>query len=225
MSNPSVVSLKLAVGVATGISVAQTPAAAGNLTITGSLASGGVATMDVARRVLATSANVGDNGKVVTITGTNGSGTPISEALTLVGGSTAFTKQDFKTVIQASVAAAFAGNVSLGTNNVGSTPWVLDSFLTSSWNLAIACHIKSGAATYTVEHTYDDPNTGTYLYSSMEVASFQPPIAWANPTLQAFTTDGEFQYSGWPVFAHRLTITAGQGEVALQSIQSGLGNS
>lgn len=223
MSNPSVVSLQLAVGVATAVALAQTPAAAGALILNGTKVAGGVATFDIARRVLVTSANGADSGLIVTINGTNASGAPITDTVTVVGGSTAYSTLDFLTVTSVTISAASAGNISVGTNNVASTPWVLDNFLVQSWNLSVACRLVSGAATYTVEHTYDDPNTSSTLYSSMEPASFQPPFAWANPTLQNFTVSGEFQYDSWPIMAHRLTITAGQGKVVMQTIQSGLG--
>lgn len=224
MSNPSVVSLQLTAGVANGIALVQTPAAAGNLVLNGSLVSGGVAALGaVARRVAAVSANAGDTTQTLTIYGTNRDGIVISEALVLNGLTTVYTKNDFLTVSQVAISAGTAGNVTVGTNGVASSPWVLDNFLVSSWNLAVAVKLASAAgATYTVEHTYDDPNTSPTLYSSMESASFQPPVAWPNPTLVNMAADGEFQYNSWPIFAHRLTITAGTGKATMQSIQSGI---
>jgi hypothetical protein len=50
MSNPSVVTLQLVALVANGIALSQTPGAAGNLTLNGSLVTAGVAILDVARR-------------------------------------------------------------------------------------------------------------------------------------------------------------------------------
>lgn len=224
MSNPSAVSLQLPVGVSNGISLSQTPAGAGNLTITGSLATGGVANLVTPQRVVAVSTNAGDTTQSLTITGTDRNGNAISEVLALNGTTSVITLQDFLTVTQVAASAATAGALTVGTNEIGSTPWVLDNFLAPSWMLALAVHIVSGSVTYNVEHTYDDPTTTPNFYSSMEPASFQPPLAWLNPTLQGFTQDGEVQYPNWPIMAHRLTITAGTGKAVMQTIQAGIGS-
>lgn len=227
MSNPSVVTLQLIAGVSNGIALSQIPAAAGNLTLNGSLVTGGVATFDVARRVRIASNNAGDGGVIFTVTGTNAFGAPISEQITGLANTNKATNQDFLTVTSIANSAATAGNITAGTNGTASTPWVLDNFLAPTWMLAVAVSLPTGpgtAVTYTVEHTYDDPNTTPNLYSSMEPASYQPPLAWPNPTLVNFTQNGEFQYAGWPIMAHRLTITAGTGKAVMQSIQAGIGS-
>ena len=89
----------------------------------------------------------------------------------------------------------------------------------------------SGTVTYTVEHTYDDPNAvsqqgivpSPYQYS-LEANSFVPPVPWPNNNLLNMTTNGESQYVAHPVMAHRLTVTAGTGKATMQSIQSGIGD-
>jgi len=231
MSNPSLVTLSLPAGVTNGIALSQTPGAASNLTLNGSLVSGGVANLVTPQRAVAVSASAGDTTQTLTFTGTDRNGNTISEAVTLNGTTQVNTKQDFLTVTKVAISAGTAGALTVGTNGIGSTDWVLDNFLAPTWMLAVAVHIKSGSATYTVEHTYDDPNSWTgmgtgnsALPSSMEPASYSPPLAWANPTLQNMNADGEFQYVAWPVMAHRLTITAGTGTVTMQSLQAGIGS-
>jgi hypothetical protein len=224
MSNPSVVSLQLVAAVANGICQSQAVAAAGALTLNGSLVSGGVATMDVARRVLFASAGA-DSAVVFTITGTNQSGAPISETLKgVASGSSQYTALDYLTVTSITSSAATAGNITVGTNGVASTPWVLDNFLSRDWALTVWVTVVSGAATYTVEDTPDDPNATQPIADnySLEPASFNPPGVWANPSMTAQTTNQRTNYLGQPIFAHRLTITAGTGKVVMQSIQSGI---
>lgn len=228
MSNPSVLTLQLATATSNGISLSQTPAAGGALTITGSLASGGVATMDVARRVQVTSTG-SDAVRVFTITGTNRSGVPQTSTVTgVVSGTPVNTALDFLTVTGVSVDAAAAGAITVGTSGTGSSPWVQDNFLIASWNLAVGVSIVSGVVTYTVEHTYDDPNdVGTSLtvmpeQFSMEAASYIPPLAWPDAILTAKTVNGETTFANQPIMAHRLTITSGTGLAVMQSIQSGI---
>lgn len=231
MANPSVVSLQLIAAVANGISQSQQPAAAGALLLNGSLVVGGVAVMDVARRVVIAS-NGNDAAVVFTVAGTNQSGAPIASTVTGINSGSGFTALDFATVTSITSSAATAGQITAGTNGVASTPWVLDNFLVASWNLAVAVSLPGGAgtATYTVEHTYDDPNAtkqqgqpAPYQFS-MEAASFSPPIAWPSPTLLNMNSNGEADYANRPIMAHRLTITAGTGQAVMQSIQSGIGS-
>lgn len=228
MSNPSVVTLQLVAAIANGIALSQTPAAAGNLTINGSLATAGVATMDVARRVLITSAGA-DSAVVFTVYGTNSSGAPISSVVTgVASGTPVATALDFKTVTRVAVSGATAGAITVGTNTTASSDWVLDNFLQANWVLSVAVSIASGAVTYTVEHTYDDPNKGLpslapapYQFA-VEAGGYVPPLAWPNATLVAKAVNGEAQYANQPIMAHRLTITAGTGLAVMQSIQSGM---
>lgn len=228
MANPNVVILALKAAVTNGIATSQTPASAGNLTLNGSLATAGVATMDVARRV--SIASTGSDAAVIfTVYGTNGSGAPISSPVTgVVSGTPVATALDFLTVTRISVSGATAGAITAGTNGVGSTPWVIDDFTHPFWALSVAVSV-SGTINYTVEHTYDDPNApGVTLIPlgyqfSIEPASNKPPIAWPNSTLTAQTDSKEAQYSNQPIFAHRLTINSGTGTAVMQSIQSGLG--
>jgi hypothetical protein len=229
MSNPSTVSLQLAAAVANGICQAQAVAAAGNLTLNGTLVSGGVATMDVARRVLMASSG-NDAAVVFTITGTDRNGNVQTETLTgLNAAATAFTVRDFLTVTRIAASAVCVGNITAGTNGTASTVWVQDNFTSECWMLSVGVVIVSGTATYTVEHTYDDPNRiGTSLATPPEQWSetpggFTPALPWSHPILVGLSATAEGTYDNKPVFAHRLTITAGTGLVAMQSIQAGIG--
>lgn len=235
MSNPSVVTLQLAASSANGIALSQTPVAAGALTLNGASVSGGVATLDAPRRILVSTAGA-DVARTFTIVGTGraatgapfNAGPAITEAVTAIPNTTSkFTKLDFATVTSVTVDAATAGAITVGTNGTGSTVWVVDDFERANWNLVVAVSIVSGSVTYTVEHTYDDPNdVGTSLTAapqqfSMEPASYIPPLAWPDTTLNALSVNGETTFPGQPIFAHRLTITNGTGQAVMQSIQGG----
>lgn len=226
MSNPSVVTLQLAAASANAIALSQTPLSASNLTLAGALATAGVATMDVPRRVLVTAAG-NEATKTFTVYGTDRNGNAITDTVTGLNISSGYTALDFATVTRVAVSAATAGAVTVGTNGVGSSAWVLDDPFKFHWALAVAVSL-SGTVTYTVEHTYDDPNDmGTTLTAMPEQfavvpASYIPARAWPHVSLVAMATDGEGQYPDKPVMAHRITITAGTGRAVMQSVQAGI---
>jgi hypothetical protein len=239
MSNPSILSLQLTAGSSNGIALSQTPAAAGLLTLNGALVTGGVALLVpagstfTARRVLVSSTGT-DTTVVFTIKGTNASGASITDTVTgVVSGSPVNSNYDFATVTSVSASAGTSGAITVGTSSTASTPWILDNFLIPTWTLAVAVYLPAGigSATYTVEHTYDDPNatsTGTPTpppaQFSMAAGSQVPAIVWPDPVLNNMTSSGETTFVGRPIMAHRLTVTAGTGQAIMYSMQSGIGN-
>lgn len=98
---------------ADGISTSQTPGAAGNLTITGALASGGVATLGYGRKVTITSAG-NDSGRTFTVTGTDENGNAQTESITGPNIGTSTGTKNFLTVTQIAIDAAAAGAITAG---------------------------------------------------------------------------------------------------------------
>ncbi len=140
---------------ANNIALSQTPGAVGALTLNGSLVAGGVAVLDNPRRVLITTA---DTTHTFTVTGTTPTGSVISEVVGPITTST-YTAQDFKTVTSVTINAAATAAVTIGTNGISSTPWVrLDEW--ASPPVGIQCNV-TGTVNYTVQSTYDDPNSPT----------------------------------------------------------------
>lgn len=232
-SNPSTVILQFAAGSTNGYATSQAVAGAGNLTLNGSLVTSGVGIADRARRVIITSASAGDTTQTVTVTGTNSSGVTITNSVTLAGTTGVVTALDFKTVTQIAMSAATAGNITAGTSTgsapalpIGSSDWQVDNFLAVFW--ALGGGITGPAGTnYSLECTYDDPNdlgptlTAMPQQWSMNPASFRPPHVFAHPTITNVNGDNQFMYANQPIFAHRLTIVSGTGQVVMQSIQAG----
>lgn len=99
------------------VSVLQTTAGAADLTITGALASGGVATMFCGRVVSLTSAG---NISAVTFTiyGTDDLSRPIRQNVTGPNANTVFSTVCFKTVTRVAASAAVGSNTSVGHGNV-----------------------------------------------------------------------------------------------------------
>lgn len=226
MSNPSTFSLTLAAAVANGIVTVTAHASPGAYTLNGSLVSGGVATMDVARRVLIASSGA-DSAIVFTVTGTDRNGNPITETVTgVASASSQYTKQDFLTVTAIS-SPATAGNITIGTNGVGSMAWVMDDIRARAWAMTVALTIVSGSVTYTLEDTLDDPNkypptlvTNPQQFS-IQPAGFVPPQVWAHSSATTAATSSQITtYPDMPVVAHRATITAGTGLLVMQTVQA-----
>ena len=216
MGNIFQAKLALASASANNIAQSQTPGGAGNLTLNGALVSGGVATLDAARRVLFTPAGAeAGNSTVWTVYGTSRDNIAISEVVNGVNNpSTASTVQDFKTVTRIAVNKAQAGAVTVGTSGVASTQWFMLNNALTPMNVGLAV-VVFGTINYTVEYTYDDPNapfTGTYptVFSISALGS------------KTQTLDGSLTT---PVFAVRLTQNSftNPATASIIAIQSGLG--
>lgn len=191
-----------------GVAQLQTPGGAGNLTLNGALVSGGVAilaTSGIMRQVLVTTV-ADESGKTLTIYGTNGSGTAISESMTGPNATTGTTSLYFTTVTRVAVSAAFTGNVKVGTNGVGSSLIVTPDTLVNPFQIGIGC-VVTGTINYTVQHSFDDPQTLS-------------AITWFDNTgLSAKTANSDGNYA-FAVRAIRTKVNSGTGSVATYIVQS-----
>lgn len=228
MANPQVVTLQVGAGSANGIATAQAVAGAGNLTLNGSLATAGVATLTPARRVVIASSNAGDTSQTAIVTGTNRDGAVQTETLTFNGTTPVQSLQDFLTVTKIAVSAALAGNATSGTNGVASSEWLALNIHITPFNVSEAFIVLSGTVSCTVEHTYDDPNAPVGGYTaypagqdSIEMKSNTPPVVWPDGTIVTKGSNTEAVLSQ-PVWAVRLTTLSGTGKAMLQVIQAGI---
>lgn len=201
----------LVTAVANGICLSQTGVT--TFTLNGSLVSNGVAILDTARRVAITSDSV-DNDKYFTITGTSASGNIQSETLLGPDTATVYTALDFKTVTSVVSSAAVTGNVTVGTNGVASSPWVMfDPY--SFPQVALQCDV-TGSVNYTVQQTLDDPNSRTDPVSPSAVVWINNPTAG----LVGASTNQQGSYAIGPLYA-KVTINSGTGSVRSTFIQFG----
>lgn len=112
--------------VADGVSTVQTTAGAANLTITGALASGGVATFDVPRNVTLTGATTDHSAVTATVTGTDEYGNTVVENIACPNNNTVAGKKAFKTVTKVHVDGAIATTgISVGSGDVLGLPVAL----------------------------------------------------------------------------------------------------
>lgn len=221
MARRVVLTLTLAAASANNIAASQTPTSGTALTINGSAATGGVATLDTQRRVLLTYGNEG-SARTMVITGTNQGGATISETLAVPSGAggTVATKQDFLTVTGAlPLGGGWTAAVTLGTNGVGSTPWQMFNAQITPDQLGLGIQI-TGTVNCSVEYTYDDFLAPIPIYAP-------PVVPVPNPiphsVLQNITANSDGTID-WPIHAWRLTMNSGTGTAKLTGIQAGIRN-
>ena len=200
----------LAAASANNICLSQTPSGAGNLVINGALASGGVATLDIARRVLFTFAG-NETSKTFVVYGTDRNGNSITESLAGVNATTTYTARDFKTVTQISISAAAAGAMTVGTNGIASSePVVLDTNGPPQISLQAAV---SGTINYTLQQTLDDP---------FNLSASTVWFPHGDPTVVNATTSQQSEYAYVPTMT-RVLINSGTGSLVYSVAQPGPG--
>lgn len=218
------------------ICASQTPGGAGNLTLTTpsgvSLANGDPTALTGGcsqRRVLLTFAasEVGHN---FTIYGNRAKdawskssdtyGPAISETIAGTGIGTVQSLQDFAIVTRVAIDAAATGAIKVGTNGVGSSPWILTEadMLDCPFNVGLGIVLVSGAANFDIEHTFDKLPRGTSL-ASPNNALIPSPIPHSSITGKSATIDGNYAF---PISAFRLKTNSGTGLLKLGYMQAGV---
>jgi hypothetical protein len=91
----------------------------------------------------------------------------------------------------------------------GSTAWIPVDSRSNPFNLSFGCVVVSGTPTYKVEHTFDN-----VLDSSVTATAFTHEFVSASTS----SDDGNYAF---PVSAIRLTISSGNGTVAMRVHQPG----
>lgn len=194
------------------VSLSQTPGSAGNLTITGAAASGGVATFDAGRRVLITCSG-NNSGVTFTIYGTGLNGLSQSEAMTGPNATTGYTAKDFLTVTRVAISAASTGTVKVGTNGVGSTiPWMVDQWVNNP-NIGLGS-VVSGTVNYTLQFSMD--NYAPLWDLNSVTPTWYTIFGFDGATANAY---GDLNQ---PCTMVRLTINSGTGSVSVNGIQSAI---
>lgn len=201
---------------ANAVALIQQPLAAGNLTLTA-----GAAALDSQRRLLFTFGS-NETGRILTVRGYNDSGGAICETIAGTTAGTVASKFDYLTVTQISIDAASAGNITVGTNSIGSTPWALFNNHLSPPNLNIDLEILSGSGNASIEWTNDDFTVnGQEATSIAYLTAMTPPVAQALTILDSKTASAQGALSV-PIRGWRLTINSGTGTWKATGIASGI---
>ena len=139
-----------------GICAQQTLAGSGSALINGALASSGTVTLDVPRNVIVDAAGAAT--AVLTVTGTDVYGIPMSEAITLNGATAVSGKKAFKTITSVAASAA-ATDFFVGTGDVFGLPIRADSrnYVQTAWGGAF---VTTGTFTAAVATSPATTTTG-----------------------------------------------------------------
>jgi hypothetical protein len=197
---------------ADGIAQAQNPAS--TFTLNGALVSGGVAQLGAPRRVLITTTD-DETSVTVTVTGTNRAGDVLSEALAGVNTSSTYTTLDFFTVTSVTNSTTLLGNVTIGTNGIGGSPWVMmDPWAFNSIGVTVGV---IGTVNYDIEITGDDPNDPTDPVAAASMIWFD----CGDAGLVAETANASGVLTPIPRYA-RILLNSGSGSVRATFIQPGV---
>lgn len=165
------------------------------------------------RKIALTSSGV-DTGVNFTITGTDVNGSVLSEVLAGASAGVATSVLVYKTVSSIKASGATAGTLTVGTSAVSTSPWVrLDEWAFNG--IGIQCD-ASGTVNYTVQSTYDDPNSPTSPVgpSSVDWVS-------SSDTAAVGATGGiQTSFTYVPTYV-RVLLNSGNGTVTTTIVQSG----
>ncbi len=218
MGQPIVFSRTLAASNATAIAASQSPGTA-VVTLNGSLATGGVATLDTQRRAVLVSGG-NDSSINFTVFGTNDAGFPIQDTITGGNATASVTNLDFKTITSITHSGTVASTLTVGTGNTGSSLWQIINWNATPSNVGVLVEARSGTANFTIQYTFDDPNIlpGT---GGLNAAGLAYPLGLnlATITNQTATIDASFVT---PFVAFRLLTNSGTGTLVCRALQAGL---
>lgn len=144
---------------ADGICQSQTPSGAGNLTINGALASGGVATLGAQQFITIDCAGA-DAGRTFTIVGTGQTGQIVTFTMAGSNASQTVSTVGLKTVTRISVDAATAGAVTVGVNGTGRSYPVIMDYFANPTTVSIYV-VVTGTIDFTVQDSPNDPQNNT----------------------------------------------------------------
>jgi hypothetical protein len=97
------------------------------------------------------------------------------------------------------------------TSGVSTSSLIVPDYLISPFNIGLGV-VVTGTATYTVQHTFDDPFASGFLASSATWFDHKDLVD------QTTSEDGNYAF---PVRAIRVNQTAGTGSTAMTVVQAG----
>lgn len=187
-------------------SVSADAATTGNVSVGGA----GVATLSPAGRVTITPAG-DESANNFTITGTNWNGDVVSEVLAGKNATASTSVLDYKTIISVVTEDATAAAVEIGTAQSGGSRWVrLDGWANAQVGVQVNV---SGTVDYSVEQTFDDPNSPTNPVDAADVTWLAGP---ADITTESTAKASGFAYA--PTFL-RIVSNSGAGTATMTAVQ------
>ncbi len=216
MIKPKTITISPIAADADDISVAQTTVGAGNLTITGDLASGGVATLPNGGHTIDIASTGNLFGVTFTVYGADPNGTSTSEAIAGPNNGTVTTTGFFKTVTRVAVDGAVGTNVTVGHGNSLLSQIIPLDIYENVTSIAVSV---TGTINYSVQKSDDRPTQANRLETAVAPT-------WFDGGLTGLTVNANTQYNS-PVGAVRLMINSysDTATAAIRYSQSNYGHS
>jgi hypothetical protein len=184
-----------------------------SITINGGLATGGVATMDQARRIAVTSGG-NDTSITFTLTGTDRYGRVQSESFAGASGAAAQSVKDYATITKVVPTGAVATYVTVGTTGVASSDAYINDWIANG-NLIRCSTLVTGTINYTIQEAVDD-------FAPAWDQTVNSANWFADSTFSASTTSQTGTLSG-PFSMIRILVNSGTGTVQAKLITPFIG--
>ncbi len=219
---------------ADAVALSQTPAAGGEqaLTLNGTFATGGVATMDTPRQVVFTFA-ANESARRFLVTGTRVDGNQIIEAVAGTA-STATTVNAFATVTEILIDDDSTGAIQVGTATVVSTSWLPLDYIIPDFGVGLVISANGATIDLTVELTLtnlmsargNDPKPTRNAHFGSKFDLIYPDVNAIDHDTMVNVTADESGNIAFPVTALRLTSNAAitGGTPDLEVLQAGHGS-
>lgn len=198
------------------VALSQSVAVGGSAIINGASAAAGAFTLDTQRRLIITSSG-NDTGKTAVISGNRGTGQPVNEVLALTNAGVAVSALDYSSGGKVVFPAGTVGNVTIGTDTIGSTDWAVPNYNISPFSLDITMQL-AGSVTWAFETTND-----LNFWDPPKAPSVATPEPNVNVVVAATTVAQGITLSA-PVTGYRFTISSGVGTLTAQAMQAGITN-
>lgn len=147
-------------GGANTIATSQTPGGAGNITLDGALAVGGVIPQQELAYIVSQASVSDESGKTFTITGTNADGAPQTEDLTGANATTVVSTKFWRSISSISVSAATTGAITVGTPNTTLCAVTPTFPVDINKNYTTVAADIGGTINFTLQKAYERPTAG-----------------------------------------------------------------
>jgi len=194
---------------ANGIALSQTLGGAGPLTLNGSLATAGVATLSTQQQPITITSAGNDSGITFKITGTDYSGSAVTETLTGANVGVATSALQYVKITSIVASGATAAAVTAGTGVAQYGPWLIVGAQRNDFQTNVRCFLApGGAANYDLQATSD-------VVLMTQVGGFADDI----DTLLAAQTGNISSFPNAPWAGYRLKVNTG-GPVTLRILEN-----
>lgn len=193
------------------VAASQTPAGAGNLTLSAATVTFGSGAAQLIT-IISTS-NISN--RTFTITGTDVyDGAQVESGITGPNNGTVTSTLYFKSVTQVAISGAAAGALTVGNSASAEGQMYVPDIYSNPFSVGMGCAVVSGSPTYSIQHTF---------YNTIEESFVYKDAVWFTHSVISGKTANQDGNYDFPVYGIKLILTAA-GVVRVRLLQSGMGS-